>query len=186
MKLNAIRSADLSCDGKVAAVGLTLIREFFPIQQSESDLATRVRLELLAEIVAEVGEAKFIAAVKQTLKISRNRYECTVLRIRECCGLPWTPPLSPASAAWAFATKVFTEHARTNAEGQYVLEPRYTRSEGKVTITPPPHIPASVKRAIDAMGGWGALADRSVWGYRMRDFRDLYAEGDAQPAQGRG
>ena len=134
----------------------------------------------------EVGEAQFIAAVKFALKISRNRYDCTVARIRECAGLPWTPPLSPAAAAWAFATKVFTEHARTNAEGQYVLEPRYVKRDDKTFVTPPPAIPAPVKRAIDALGGWGALADRSVWGYRYKDFRDLYAEDnlrvDSRPA----
>src|SRR6202041_347237 len=83
-KPNGIRSADLSSEEKLAAVAWQMVREFFPVANNESDLSVKVRFELLAGIVREVGPDGFMAAVKQAISISQRRYDVTVARIREC------------------------------------------------------------------------------------------------------
>lgn len=160
----------------MAAAAWQLVREMFPQQNNESDASVRVRLELLGKVIAEVGEKKFIQAVKQAISISKFRYDVTVQRIRECAGLYYLPPLSPYAEAWRIATRIFLDHCRADSNGNYVLEPKYTRSGDKVVIIPVPPVPEAILRTIQALGGWESLADRSAWSYRYRDFRELYCE----------
>ena len=86
---------------RVAAVGLAMVREFFPTNQPESDAAARLRIELLAEVVAVVGPDRFRQAVRDAIAVSRSRWDCSVVRIREMAGLRYEPPQSRVAAAKA-------------------------------------------------------------------------------------
>jgi len=51
----------------LAAVGWQLCREVLPAQQQESDLALKMRLKLLGQLVEEVGEARFMQAIEKAI-----------------------------------------------------------------------------------------------------------------------
>lgn len=172
---------------KLAAVGLTLIREMFPMQQAESDDAAKLRLELMAEIAAEVGEQRFVQAVRNAIKISHRRWDVSIARIRETAGLRFVPEPSPAAQAWELITRVFIDHCRVDADGNYRLEEKVTIVDGKARVTPVPEIPPAVKRAIQCLGGWAALAESwpEFWQAKLKDFRELYREADVSPRMDR-
>jgi hypothetical protein len=161
---------------RIAATGLQIIREFFPTNQPESDAAARLRIELLAEVVAAVGSERFLRAVRDAIAVSRSRWDCSVAKIREMAGLRYEPPQSRVAAAWDFATQTFLNHARLDPEGRYRLEEKVVLRDGVAEVTPIPLVPPAVLRAVQALGGWSALADTSNWSYRFKDFRELYTE----------
>jgi len=161
---------------RVAAVGLAAIREMFPTTQPESDAAARLRIELLAEVVAIVGPERYRQAVRDAIAVSRSRWDCSVARIREMAGLRYEPPQSRVAAAWNFATQTFLNHARLDPEGRYRLEEKVVLRDGVAEVTPIPDVPLAVWRAVQGMGGWSALADTSNWSFRFKDFKDLYCE----------
>ena len=135
-----------------------------------------MRLELLAELAQEIGEQRFVRAVRDTIKVSHRRWDCSIARVREMAGLKWTTPISAASEAWTLATQVFIDYARIDAEGAYRLEPKYVRRDGKVFVTQAPEVSSAILRAIQSMGGWGCLSDRSNWSYRYKDFKEIFVE----------
>jgi hypothetical protein len=51
-------------------------------------------------------------------------------------------------------------------------------------VTPIPLVPPAVLRAVQALGGWSALADTSNWSFRYKDFRELYRD-DSNPRMDR-
>ena len=159
---------------------MQLVREFFPTNQPESLAATALRLELLTEVVATVGPERFLRAVKDAIAVSRNRWDCSVARIREMAGIRHEPPQSRVAAAWEFATQTFINHCRLDPEGRYRLEEKVVLHNSVAEVTPVPLIPPAILRAIQALGGWSALADTSNWSYRFKDFRELFHE-DAIP-----
>ena len=161
---------------RVAAAGLVAIREMFPTNQPESDAAARLRIELLAEIVALVGPDRYQRAVRDAIAVSRSRWDCSVARIREMAGLRYEPPQSRVAAAWNFATQTFLNHARLDPEGRYRLEEKVVLRDGVAEVTPIPLVPPAVWRAVQALGGWSALADTSNWSYRFKDFKELYRD----------
>lgn len=163
---------------KLATVALALINETFPAQQKMSDEATQLRLEQLAEIAEQVGEQRFVKAVRDTIKVSHRRWDCSIARVREMAGLKWTPPISAAAEAWSMVTRIFIDHCRTDGDGNYRLEEKVVNVDGKAQVTPVPEIPLAVKRAIQGLGGWAALAESwpEYWSAKLRDFRDLYHE----------
>jgi len=161
---------------RVAAVGLAAIREMFPTNQPESDAAARLRIELLAEIVALVGPDRYQRAVRDAIAVSRSRWDCSVARIREMAGLRYEPPQSRVAAAWDFTCQTFLNHARLDPEGRYRLEEKVVLRDGVAEVTPIPDVPLAVWRAVQAMGGWSALADPSNWSFRFKDFKELYCE----------
>lgn len=174
-----LRSSDFSEAEKVAAVGWTLVREVFPLsptQQRESDLALKLRLKLLAEVVREVGPDRFMAAVEKTIAVSPNRFHCTVARIREMAGLMYQPPRQPAAVAWEQLVQVFVDHVRTDANGNYRPEERVRIVDGETIVTPAPALPEATQRALRSLGGWAAIAE--AWpeyiGQKYRDFCSLY------------
>lgn len=163
---------------QVAATGYQLLREFFPSQQQESDAVTKLRIELLADVVAAVGPERFTAAVKQALSISKSRWDCSVARIRECAGLRYTPPPSPAHDAWAWLTEFIQRHVRLSGEDGVRFEPYvYLVAEATAAEIPVPKIPPPIERAVRNLGGWAALlrSDPAYWTARMRDFCAVYA-----------
>lgn len=166
-----------------------MIREAFPLaptQKPESDLATRLRLKGLREIVEQVGEARFFRAVEQAVFNSRHRFDCSIMKVREYAGLA-TAPRPPAVVAWEQIIQVFLDHVRTNGIGNYVLEAKTKKQDGVFVEIQPPALPEASLRALRSIGGWAALAE--AWPEyvtaKWRDFRDFY-EPEAQSAQGRG
>lgn len=137
-----------------------------------------MRLELLADLVREVGAERFMAAVRQTITISKSRWECTVARVREMAGLRYVAQPSPAALAWETVTRVFIDHCRPDENGRYRLEEKVVLVDGKAHVIPVPEIPASVLRAVQGLGGWGGLAEAwpTFWQMKLKDFRDLYHE----------
>lgn len=166
---------------RLAAVGLTLIREMFPTQQAESDEAAKLRLELMAEIAETVGEQRFVQAVRAAIKVSHRRWDVSVARVREMAGLRWTPEPSPAAKAWQFVTDTFLNHVRTNEQGNYVLEEKTVNRDGKAQVTPIPEIPPAISRALRALGGWAAIAEAfpEYHTQKWSQFRDFYYEDEA-------
>jgi hypothetical protein len=160
----------------LAAVGWQLCREVLPAQQQESDLALKMRLKLLGQLVEEVGEARFMQAIEKAISISHARWQVTVARIRECAGLCYTPPRSPAAVAWEFLIQVFLDHVRIDGKGNYVLEEKVRNVDDKAVVTPVPVVPAASLRALRSLGGWAAIAE--AWPTyitaKWRDFRDFY------------
>lgn len=150
----------------------------WPVRDPETDLALKIRIELLAEVVSLVGTERFMEAVKQAIRISHSRYDCSVRKIRECAGLRWQQEPLPAMRAWEFVTQVVARHVRPAPAGGYHLEPWYHLAGEGVTIVEVPLIPDSIQRAVNSIGGWAALAqtDAAYWGQRLRDFRDVYSE----------
>jgi len=177
-------SVSLIENERMAAVGLAMVREFFPTNQPESDAAARLRIELLAEVVAAVGSERFLRAVRDAIAVSRSRWDCSVARIREMAGLRYEPPQSRVAVAWDFATQTFLNHARLDPEGRYRLEEKVVLRDGVAEVTPIPLVPPAVLRAVQALGGWSALADTSNWSFRYKDFRELYRD-DSNPRMDR-
>lgn len=157
-----------------------MTREIFPSQQQESDFALKLRLELLAQIVREVGQERFLEAVKQAISISRGRYDVTIARIRECAGLLYTPPISPAMQAWAQIMNIVRNHLKPAPEGGYRMERAYISRirDGKQETAeiPVPELPMPARRALQAIGGWATLAETEpqYMPQRMRDFQAVY------------
>ena len=166
---------------RLAAVGMTLIREMFPTQQQESDEAAKLRLELMAEIADAVGEVRFVKAVRDAIKVSHRRWDCSVARIREMAGLKWTPPISASAEAWQLVTRVFIDHCRTDGDGNYRLEEKVVNVNGRAQVTPVPEIPMALKMAIQCLGGWAALAEShpEYWGQKANQFKEFYCENAA-------
>ena len=179
--MNAIKLSESSRPEEIASIGLQCVREIFPIKDhTESDLAVRLRIEMLTDIVLEVGAERYLAAVKKAITISHNRYDVTIKKIRECAGLRFVPEPAPAYKAWQFVTEVRDRHVRRAPEGHWRLEPWYRVQEGSLTVVAvdPPPIPAPVQRAVQALGGWGALAmcPKEYWYQRLKDFVNVYDE----------
>jgi hypothetical protein len=166
---------------KIAALGWQAVRELFPVREAESDLALKLRLEMLSDIVREAGAERFMAAIKLAVTQSRNRHDVSIFRIRECAGLRYVPEPAPAYKAWQFVTQVKDRHVRRDPEGFYRLEPWYTSNGTDVaTVTEVPAIPEPIKRAVQALGGWAALATcpAEFWHQRMKDFISVYNESE--------
>jgi hypothetical protein len=168
---------------RLAAVGLSLIREIFPMQQADSDEAAKLRLELMAELASEVGEQRFVKAVRDTIKVSHRRWDASVARIREMAGLRYTPDPSPAAKAWALVTQVFIDHCRTDENGNYRLEEKIVNFDGVARVFAVPELSPAIKRAIRSLGGWAAIAE--AWpefhGAKYRDFKELFSEDEPGP-----
>lgn len=164
---------------RVAGLGLLALREMFPTRDMESDLAAKLRLEMMTDIVVEVGYDRFMAAVKKAISISRNRFDCSIFRIRECAGLQYQPPPSPAHRAWSQVRQYVTRHVRRHPEGGWQIEDFVYLGEGdKACVIKAPELPEATKRAVQTIGGWGALATTpdEFWSKRMADFIAVYEE----------
>lgn len=172
---NAIR---LSESYNKAAAAVALIREMFPIQGhlQESDVAARLRVDLMAEILIVVGEEKFMEGVRRAISLSKSRYDCSIRKIRDCCGL--SDPLNAAAKAWTLVVFVFEHHCRIDHNGNYRLEDAIINRGGLIQRMPAPEIPPAAMAAVRALGGWAALDDRSLWGIKYRDFCSLYTDPD--------
>ena len=182
--MNGTNSNGYSSDAmRLAAVGLSLIREIFPMQQADSDEAAKLRLELMAELASEVGEQRFVKAVRDTIKVSHRRWDASVARIREMAGLRYTPDPSPAAKAWALVTQVFIDHCRTDENGNYRLEEKIVNFDGVARVFAVPELSPAIKRAIRSLGGWAAIAE--AWpefhGAKYRDFKELFSEDEPGP-----
>jgi hypothetical protein len=180
---NGIKSAELSNNEKAAAVAWQGCREIFPVQNPESDFALRLRLKLMAQIVDEIGQDRFMEAVEKAISVSFGRYAVSPARIRECAGLRWTPPPSPAAQAWALVTQVFIDHCRTDENGNYRLEEKIVNVNGVARVFAVPELSPAIKRAIQGLGGWAGLAEAwpEYWSGKLRDFRELYHEDEPGP-----
>ena len=157
------------------------------MQQKVSDEAAQLRLELMAEIAAEVGEQHFVHAVRNAIKISHRRWDVSIARIREMAGLRFVPEPSPAAKAWELVTHVFVNHCRVDADGNYRLETKTVIRDGKAEETPVPAISPAVKRAVQALGGWAALAESfpEYWQQKYGAFKELFHEDDVSPRMDR-
>ena len=164
---------------RLAVAGWQMVRELLP-SKMESDAALKVRIGFLKEIVAEVGNERFIAAIKQCVRTCMYRNEVTIARIRQEAGLSVAPAPSPAVEAWELVTRIVVGHIGRDAEGNAVLEPRVVlRSDsGLALVQKVPAIPDAVARAVAAMGGWSALAESypAWWGQRLQQFEKLYRQ----------
>lgn len=167
---------------KLATVASALIDETFVSNQKMSDEAAKLRLELLAEVAEEVGEQRFVQAVRKAISVSHKRWDCSVARIRELAGLRFVPEPSPAAQMWDLITQVFIDHCRVNQDGNYRLEEKVTIVDGKARVTPVPDISPAAKRAIQCLGGWAALAESfpEYWAQKWTQFREFYSE-DVSP-----
>jgi hypothetical protein len=167
---------------KLATVASALIDETFPTQQKISDEAAKLRLELLAEVAEEVGEQRFVQAVRNAIKVSHRRWDVSVARIREFAGLRFSPEPSPAAKAWTLLIQVFLDHCRTDPDGNYRLEPKSKIVDGKEHVTPVPEISPAIRRALQSLGGWAAIAESwpEYIGAKFNQFKELYSE-DSSP-----
>lgn len=141
--MNGNSSAAYSSDAmRLAAVGLSLIREIFPMQQADSDEAAKLRLELMAELAEQVGEQRFVKAVRDTIKVSHRRWDCSIARIREMAGLKYVPEPSAVALAWRFVTDFYLNHVRPDPRGtgNYVFEEKVVNVDGVAKVTPVPEI----------------------------------------------
>lgn len=181
---NGIKSDSFSSNEKIAAVAWQTVRELFPVANNESDYAVRLRVKLMSQIIDEVGQEKFTEAVEMAISVSQRRYDVSVARIRECADLRYVPPITPVARAWQFVTQTFINHCRLSADGNYRLEDKTIWKDGVGYITPVPHIPSNIMKAIHCLGGWAALAESypEYWTAKLRDFRDFYEE---EPSPGR-
>jgi hypothetical protein len=176
---SAIKSNVSSSSTKVAIAGWQLVREMFPItNHNESDASLKLRAELFGRIVEEVGEERFIEALKQAISVSQRRYDVTVARVREFAGLKYIQPISATAEAWRFVTQIFLDHVRMDGNGNYMLEPKVINHAGHCHLIAPPKIPKAVKNAVVAIGGWAALADSypNYWAVRYKEFKEIYKE----------
>jgi hypothetical protein len=160
---------------QIAAKGWQLVRELLPAP-IESDGALRMRLDFLKEILYEVGQERFVEAVKQAIRISQYRSQVTVARIRQCAGLSMSETISPAVHAWTLVTTIVTRHVGYDANGCAVLEPKVRLVDGKAQVEPVPEIPESVREAVKLMGGWGNLKDSypNWWGSKFVQFKEVF------------
>jgi hypothetical protein len=155
----------------------------FPVQQVESDEAAKLRLELLAEVAEAVGEQRFVQAVRKAISVSHRRWDVSVARVREMAGLRFVPEPSPAAKAWTFLIQVFIDHCRTDQDGNYRLEPKTVIVDEKAKVTPVPDVPLPIKRALQSLGGWAAIAESwpEYVGAKFNQFKELYSEEPASP-----
>ena len=166
---------------RLAVAGWQMIRELLP-SKMESDAALKVRIGFLKEIVAEVGNERFIAAIKQCVRTCMFRNEVTIARIRQEAGLSVAPAPSPAVEAWELVTRIVTHHLGRDVEGNAVLQANIKLDRGlavlTAAITSVPNIPDAVARAVASMGGWSALAESypAWWGQRLQQFEKLYRQ----------
>jgi hypothetical protein len=132
----------------------------------------------MAQIAEEIGTDRFMEAVEKALSVSFGRYAVSPAKIRECAGLRYAPPPTAAAIAWAFVTQVFIDHCRRDAEGRYHLEEKVINVDGRAHVTPVPEIPAAIKKAIQSLGGWAALAEAypNFWSAKWNQFREFYTE----------
>jgi len=143
----------------------------------ESDEALSVRIVFLKEIIDKVGIDKFNEAVKEAIRISEFRSQVTIGRIRRLCGLSMAEPPSPAAEAWVLVTEVVQKFVQRDVHGNAVLEPRVIVSKQHMALMEEvPNIPDAVQKAVDFMGGWGALQDAhpTWWNQRWSVFKDVY------------
>jgi hypothetical protein len=169
-------SARESSSAAIAVSGWQMVRELLQ-GPMESDEALQMRIVFLCEIVDEVGAERFIEAVKQAIRISEFRSQVSIGRIRRLCGLDVTEPTTPAVQAWHLVTTVATRFVRRDVNGNAVLEPRVTLDDNRQGIVEPvPDIPDAVAKAVQDMGGWGALQDSfpAWWAQRFQLFKELY------------
>ncbi len=178
MNKSASSSAISPSSENAAKVAWQAVREIFPVQGIESEFSLKLRLKLMAQICEEVGRDRFMEAVEKAISVSFGRYAVNPARIRECAGLRWTPPPSAAATAWDLVTRVFIDHCRTDSNGNYHLEEKVTLVDGKAKVTPVPEIPLAVKRAIQCLGGWAALAEAwpEFFTQKFNIFKELYSE----------
>lgn len=162
-------------------MAIALINETFPVQQAMSEEAMQLRLEMLAEIAEQVGEQQFVQAVRNAIKVSHRRWDCSIARIREMAGLRYTPEPSASAKAWELVTRVFIDNCRTDMNGNYRLEEKIVNFNGVARVFAVPEISPAIKRAIQGLGGWAALAESwpEYWSAKLRDFRELYYEDDS-------
>jgi hypothetical protein len=185
MRASANKLSEFSKPEEIASVGLQCVREIFPARETESDLAVRLRIEMLTDIVVEVGAERFLAAVKKAITISNNRFDCTIKKIREAAGLRYAPDPSPAHKAWQLVVEVVQKHVRRGPEGSFRLEPYYAidgqyEDPAAASIYPVPLIPEPTLRAVRCIGGWGALAvcPPEFWHQKLKDFVSVYDESE--------
>jgi hypothetical protein len=153
------------------------------MQQATSEEAMQLRMELLSELAEQVGEQRFVKAIRDTIKVSHRRWDASVARIREMAGLRYTPEPSPAAQAWALVTQVFIDHCRTDENGNYRLEEKIVNVNGVARVFAVPELSPAIKRAIQGLGGWAGLAEAwpEYWSGKLRDFRELYHEDEPGP-----
>lgn len=172
------RSLALS-DGKaekIAIAGWQYIREQLP-GPIESDEAFRGKIRFLKEIVFEAGEERFVHAVQQVIRTSDKRSDASVKRLREFAGLDVSGPQSAAASAWDLVTRVVKSHVKRDGEGNVVLKSAIRMIGGnRGEIVPVPEISEAVTRAVQAMGGWGNLAEAypAWWGQKFVQFKEVY------------
>ena len=137
-----------------------------------------LRLEMLTDIVNEVGAERFLAAVKKAIAMTNNRYDCTIRKIRTCAGPRDVQPTAPAYKAWQTVTEIVQKHVRRAPEGHWRLETCYVCCDAETSVTPVPVIPEPILRAVRCIGGWGAIATcpAEFWHQRMKDFVSVYEE----------
>lgn len=185
--LSPLKASDLTDSGKVAAVAWTCVREMFPVANTESDYSVKLRLKLMAQIVDEIGQDRFMLALEKAISISQRRYDVSIQRIRECAGLRYVAPPTAVALAWEFVMKVWVEHCRTDENGNYRLENKYLKTTSpngdSFSAIPPPEIPPAIKRALRSLGGWAAIAE--AWpeyiGQKYNQFKEFYREDDLSP-----
>ena len=184
--MNGNSSAAYSSDAmRLAAVGLSLIREIFPMQQADSDEAAKLRLELMAELAEQVGEQRFVKAVRDTIKVSHRRWDCSIARIREMAGLKYVPEPSAVALAWRFVTDFYLNHVRPDPRGtgNYVFEEKVVNVDGVAKVTPVPEIPPAISRALRSIGGWAAIAEGypEYHAQRYKQFQEFYSDDEPGP-----
>ncbi len=180
---SANNSAISPSSENAAKVAWQAVREMWPTQNTESEFSLKLRLKLMAQIAEEIGSERFMEAVEKAISVSFGRYAVSPAKIRECAGLRWTPPLSASAQAWALVTRVFIDHCRCDQDGNYRLEEKVVLVDGKAQVTSVPEIPLAVKKAIQCLGGWAALAEAhpEYWGQKANQFKEFFCEDEPSP-----
>jgi hypothetical protein len=160
----------------MAATAWQLCREALPSSLVESDEMLRYRLNKFQEVIQEVGSERFHQAIDRCLKIYNKPWDMTIANVRREAGLDCSPTKPLYVEAWELITLCVRFHVARNADGRVVLEPRLSRREGTIVVTPVPELSDAMRLAVDLMGGWESLQEAypAWWGSRLSNFKEIF------------
>lgn len=75
-------------------------------------------------------------------------------------------------------TTIVRNHVSRNADGHVSLESKVMIRDGVVTVIPVPQVSDSIRRAVDLLGGWGAMREAwpQWWNQRFTQFMAIFKD----------
>jgi hypothetical protein len=146
--------------------------------------AMQITQNMMVAIAEEIGTEKFHTTILKAIETCDRRP--TVAKIRQLAGLNsrLEPAQEAAAKAWGIVVTVLTRHIGRDGEGNVILRPFLSRAGDAFHEKPVPDIPEGVRKAVAALGGWGALAESfPQWnGQKWGQWKELYNPDPAEIA----